>query len=485
MSLRLRLSLWYTAVMAITLLLSATSLYIVISNTMHSDIDQSIMGKANDLVSTVGIRGGLSPDTSRLVLPNIDPFTGFDTYIQVLDASGRVVDRSSNLGSEYLPISDTTLREASADRGYFEYGELSRGRIRVYTTPIIVAGQVFGYVQVARSTRIMDTTLSSVLYGLAAGHTALLLLATLVGSAIARASLRPIHKLTQTVRELGRSGRLDQRLEYHGPQDEVGRLATTFNDMLESISKLLASQRRFVADASHELRTPLTSLRVNVETLKKQLAEKPESLEVLSDISVELERMSRLVNGLLELAKADAGLHLERKKLDLSTIVAEVYQKATAAQNGVQVTLDQVESVAVLGNPDYLHNALYVLVDNAIKYTPPGGHVSIALERIDNWARATVADDGMGISPEDLPHIFERFYRGKTARRRGGTGLGLSIAQWVAHEHGGRITVESHPGKGSTFMLWLPAYREESTPTVDHRKKRKPSRAKPNLSPVS
>lgn len=461
MSLRLRLTLWYTAVMAVTLLLSATSLYLVIANTMHSDIDQSVMAKANDLASTIGIRGGLTPETGRLVLPNIDAFTSLDTYIQVLDASGKLVDKSTNLGPASLPVNPTTMQAARTTGGYYEYAELGKERLRMYTVPIVLAGQVFGYVQVARSTKVIDTTLSSVLYGLAAGHSVLLLLATAVGSAIARASLRPIHKLTQTVRDLGKSGRLDQRLEYHGPQDEVGRLATTFNDMLESISKLLNSQRRFVADASHELRTPLTSLRVNVETLKKQLANQPDSLEVLSDVSTELERMSRLVNGLLELARADAGLHLERKKLDLSRVVTEVYQKALAAQNGVQVSLTHVEPIIVLGNPDYLHNALYVLVDNAIKYTPPGGHVRISLDKFDRWARATVADDGMGISPEDLPHIFERFYRARGARRKGGTGLGLSIAQWVAHEHGGQITVDSTLGKGSTFVLWLPVYEDK------------------------
>ncbi len=461
MSLRLKLTLWYTGIMAVTLILSAASLYYVISSTMYSEIDQSVMAKANDLASTIGIRGGLSPSTSRLVLPNIDAFTSLDTYIQVLDASGKLVDKSSNLGAASLPVSPAALQAARSGGGYYEYTELSRERLRMYTVPVVVAGQVFGYVQVARSTETIDNTLSSVLYGLAAGHSMLLLLAMAVGSAIARASLRPIHKLTQTVRELGRSGRLDKRLEYHGPQDEVGRLASTFNDMLESISKLLNSQRRFVADASHELRTPLTSLRVNVETLKKQLAHNPDSLEVLADVSTELERMSRLVNGLLELARADAGLHLERRRMDLSQVVAEVYQKALAAQNGVQISLTKLEPVTVLGNPDYLHNALYVLVDNAVKYTPPGGHVWISLDRFDRWARATVADDGMGISPEDLPHIFERFYRAKSARRKGGTGLGLSIAQWVAHEHGGQITVESSPGKGSTFVLWLPAYEDE------------------------
>jgi signal transduction histidine kinase len=450
--------------MAVTLFLSAASLYLVISRTMHSDIDQSVMAKANDLASTIGIRGGLSPDTSHLVLPNIDAFTSLDTYIQVLDASGKLVDKSTNLGAASLPVSPASLQTARLKGGYYEFVELSRERLRMYTVPIVLAGQIFGYVQVARSTRVIDTTLSSVLYGLAAGHTVLLLLAMAVGSAIARASLRPIHKLTQTVRELGRSGRLDQRLEYHGPQDEVGRLATTFNDMLESISKLLNSQRRFVADASHELRTPLTSLRVNVETLKKQLANHPESLEVLSDVSAELERMSRLVNGLLDLARADAGLHLERKKIDLSQVVTEVYQKALTAQNGVHISLTRLEPVQVLGNSDYLHNALYVLVDNAIKYTPSGGHVWISLDRFDRWARATVTDDGMGISPEDLPHIFERFYRAKGARRKGGTGLGLSIAQWVAHEHGGQITVDSAPGKGSTFVLWLPVCEELPQP---------------------
>ncbi|HID63510.1 MAG TPA: hypothetical protein EYP49_12340 [Anaerolineae bacterium] len=165
--------------------------------------------------------------------------------------------------------------------------------------------------------------------------------------------------------------------------------------------------------------------------------------------------MSRIVADLLLLAQADAGVELEKKPVELDTLLLEVYRQSQLMADGVEVKLGHEDQAVVMGDADRLKQLLLNLVDNAIKYTPPGGEVRLSLYREQGWVQVAVSDTGMGIPPEDLPHIFERFYRTDKARRRGGTGLGLSIAKWIAEAHGGHLTVESEVGKGSTFTLWL------------------------------
>jgi len=227
--------------------------------------------------------------------------------------------------------------------------------------------------------------------------------------------------------------------------------------MLDRLQRLFQGQQRFITDISHELRTPLAAIRGNLEVLQRGAQADPALLqESLQDIEREVARLSRMVADLLALARADAGVHLERRPVELGPLLLEVYREARHLARGAEVRLGGEDEVQVEGDPDRLKQLLLNLVDNALKYTPPGGTVTLSLYREGSWVCLCVADTGPGIAAGDLPHLFERFYRGKGAGRRSGMGLGLSIARWIAQEHGGQITVESREGQGSTFTLWLP-----------------------------
>jgi signal transduction histidine kinase len=212
-----------------------------------------------------------------------------------------------------------------------------------------------------------------------------------------------------------------------------------------------------VADASHELRTPLTTIRGNIGLLSSgSEVSKQDQQEALQDMASEAERMSRLVSNLLVLARADAGLHIDKHPVHVDDIMQEVYRHARVLSDGVSLRLEGPEPAEVEGNSDYLKQLLLILVDNALKNTPPGGEVRLADPIENGYVRLTVSDTGKGIPPEALPHIFERFYQADKSRTGGGTGLGLAIAKWIAEEHGGRIEAQSRVGAGSTFTVWLP-----------------------------
>jgi signal transduction histidine kinase len=229
--------------------------------------------------------------------------------------------------------------------------------------------------------------------------------------------------------------------------------------MLGRIEELFRAQQRFVADVSHELRSPLTAIRGNLDLLRRGAIENRDERDTaLAAIESESARMQRLVQDLLLLAQADAGITIQKNLVELDTLLLDVYRQARLTAGGNKVSLGSEDQAQVLGDADRLKQLFINLVDNAIKYTPNGGEVKLSLERDAQWVRVAIADAGVGIPAQDLPKIFDRFYRVDKARARdkGGTGLGLAICKWIAEAHGGRIEVQSQVGKGSTFTVWLP-----------------------------
>jgi signal transduction histidine kinase len=336
--------------------------------------------------------------------------------------------------------------------------------LRVLTQPIITSDQkVLGHLQVGARLNNIDLVKSLLLLTLATvGTFSVVLSAGVVTLTVGRA-LRPIEAVTNAALQITRADDLSRRVPLTGPStDEVGRLVTAFNSTLERIEKLFNSQRRFLADVSHELRTPLTAIRGNVD-LMRRMKDLPADQESLDAIQSEAERMSRLVGDLLMLAQAESGnLPIARNDVELDTLLLDVYQQGRVlAGTRVTLNLGEEDQALAYGDRDKLKQVLLNLVSNAIKYTPAGGHVTMGLARVNGWARFTVADTGVGIPPEDLPHVFDRFYRVDKSRTRAagtpsGSGLGLSIAKWIAQAHGGRLEVSSQLGKGSVFSLWLP-----------------------------
>jgi signal transduction histidine kinase len=284
-----------------------------------------------------------------------------------------------------------------------------------------------------------------------------LLVSLMLGDLMARRVLRPVSAIANTARTIAQTDDLSQRIPYNRP-DELGSMVITFNETLDRLQRLFESQGRFLSDVSHEFSTPLTTIRGNIDLIRRY-GNDPHSLEVIEE---EVKHMSVLVADLLMLAKADAGqIPFTFDRLDLSRfVVKDVYTHIQKmAHNIHQVELGHVEEdVTIQADVNYLRQLFNHLVTNAVRYTPEGGVIRIWQTTSFNQAQVHISDTGVGIPPEDLPHIFERFYRVDKARSRaaGGTGLGLSIAQWIAEMHGGKIVVTSSVGQGTIFTVSLP-----------------------------
>ena len=320
---------------------------------------------------------------------------------------------------------------------------------------------IIAVLQVASSLEVVDAARKNLTDVLSVIWVVAVLLSGIVVWFTLGQTLKPLGAITETVEQINRADDLSRRIPYQGPEnDEIGNLVSSFNQTLERLEALFTSQQRLLADVSHELRTPLTVIKGNVDLMRRMKSLDEESL---TSIDQEAGRLTRLVGGLLLLAQAESGkLALNMKRVELDLLITEVFQEMTIlAGNKVHIRLNEIDQAYVNADRDRLKQVFINLVANAVQYTPPGGDVFLSLEKIGGQARIICRDTGPGIPAEDLPHIFERFYRAEKSRTRRettGFGLGLSIANWIVERHGGRIEVNSHEGKGTTFAIWLPLY---------------------------
>jgi signal transduction histidine kinase len=457
MPLRVRLAALNAMVIVVAMCVLGAITYALEQRSLVEGIDESIRTQARNMASLYQVRASLPPRARERVIPQPSVFSAPTFHVQVVDPDGIIMERSAALGNRSLPINPEVLLRAREDDEVFQTVTLDGKNVRVYTLALVADDEFLGYVQVARSLESVGDALSVLSRVLLVCSATLLVVTIGLVWLLAGLSLRPIGRLTQAARDIGLSGRLDKRLPPVGSRDEVARLVETFNHMMDRLESAFTAQRRFVADASHELRTPLTTVRGNIDLLRRSGAvTQPEMQDALADVAEEAERMSRLVNGLLALARADAGYELARKPVRLDEVVYAVQREMQPLAQNVAVRSGEIDGVEVVGDADALKQLLLILVDNGVKYTPPGGEVVLGLRQRGNEAILSVQDTGAGIAEEDLPHIFERFYRSRSVRPTGGTGLGLAIAKWIVGEHGARIQVESSVGAGTRFTVRFP-----------------------------
>ncbi|MEM7118134.1 MAG: ATP-binding protein [Chloroflexota bacterium] len=379
----------------------------------------------------------------------------------IVDHEGNVINRSGNL-SGFTGVLDPSGFGEIKQFSSIEIDE--NASLRVLTVPLVVVNDdgttLFrGHLQVARLLDSLETfnrvLLIALLIGLAAAIASLF-----VAVLLTPRLLKPLEDMAEVARQITRADDLGRRVPDTGRSDEIGDLARAFNQTLERLERLFTTQHRLLADVSHELRTPLTTVRGNIDLMRRMGMMDPSSMAAIQD---EIERMTRLVGDLLLLARADSGgLPLHWRTVELDNVLFEVYRQVSLLDRGVEVVLTAVDQVKVNGDPDRLKQLILNLVDNAIKYTLAGGRVTLSLSKESGWASVVIADTGVGIPKDDLPHIFERFYRVDKARSRnqGGSGLGLSIAKWIADAHGAVLQVESEPNVGTTFTIKLPVLEE-------------------------
>ena len=568
-SVRMRLALWYSALLFVTLTLFSFIVFTVAQSELQSEIDSTLAHNAQVIASTLQgeltvsstsgpklppvltptvpaptptaqpatpspvSTGSARPSPTRSEptpspVPTADPaqqakiqqrlnLSGIvpdvlgrlDLTFEVLDTRGAVDYYAPNVTTTGLPRNMTVINNALQNGICGEYSQLQNGSLlRVYVYPIslpqkIAGGHtigsiapgsgacvtstgkpvIVGAVLVAKSMDELNSTLHTLSQLLVIGIILAVLSTSVGGWIIAGNGLRPIASVTRTARVIAvnaHASGLGRRVGYRGPRDEVGELASTFDDMIAAIERVANAQRRFVADASHELRAPLTTIKGSVEFLRRvpDLPEE-ERAAVLDDAFTEADRMATLVNDLLLLARADAAVSSapgtgevrldeqmrgRREPVELDQLVLDTFRHGRAQlqarrEKGIQLAIETLEPEVVMADPGQLRQVMLILLDNALKYTPPGGRVSLAVGRTGSRATISVRDTGIGIEPDVLPHIFDRFYRGDQARERDqhGSGLGLAIAKWIVEAHQGEITVTSQPGKGSKFEVLLPA----------------------------
>jgi signal transduction histidine kinase len=328
----------------------------------------------------------------------------------------------------------------------------------VLTVPLKLRNRIIGTLQVASSLTVVDATRTSLLSIMAVIAVVAVGLVMWGSWVVLGRALSPLQDIADTVDQINRADDLSRRIPTEGAmRDDVGDLVISINQTLERLESLFTSQQRFLADVSHELRTPLTVIKGNVDLIRKF---KEADEDLLNSIDQEAGRLNRLVSGLLMLAQAESGkLPLNFTRVELDLLLTEVFTETRVlAGSKVRVHLNQIDEAIVQGDRDRLKQVILNLVANAIQYTPQGGEVFLSLKRIGEQSRLIVRDTGPGIPAEDLPYIFERFYRAEKSRTRSktsGFGLGLSITKWIVEQHGGQIKVESKEGEGTTFVIWL------------------------------
>ncbi|MFZ0544727.1 MAG: ATP-binding protein [Candidatus Promineifilaceae bacterium] len=461
MSIKIRLTVLYTLVLVSMLTMFGVAVYFFSQATLLNDIDLALKGIAMQLRDqTEAVALG---DVAVLSLPEeeLDVFQSATNFFVILDAKGTIKARSGNLADyNYNQLLDPN---GAADQERYSNVVHDDRTLRVLTEPLYVDldGErvLVGHLQVARlldnQVAVMDhLQLILILTGLAAVSLSLFL-----GALVINRLLQPLDDMTEAAIQITKTDDLSRRLPDTGRRDEIGNLTMVLNSTLERLEKLFHARQRFLADVSHELRTPLTTIRGNVDLMRRIGEADPEILDVVQE---EVERMSRLVGDLMLLARADTGgLPIQRQSVDLDTLFLDVYRQVRSINHDVQISVEDVDQVCVLGDSDRLKQLILNLVDNAIKYTPAGGKVMMSLSKENGYSQLAVKDTGIGIPAEDLPHIFDRFYRVDKARTRaqGGSGLGLSIAKWIVEAHNGRIEVESVVGEGTTFRVFLPVLK--------------------------
>jgi len=492
MNIRLRLTLWYTAILFIILLIFSIAVYIGLSRSLFRAVDAHLQREAGQVIG--GIKFEVqeknddgkdhesedenSEDRAQVQLNGIGIKTEYvpeeGVYWRILDTQARPL-----IDPGYFDNALFETASINANQTQFEYATLANGiSVRLYTVPFIFDPQGTGIVQVAESYQHIQEVQQQLVFLLALGIPFTLLAASAGGWFLATNALGPIDRITRAAQQISAND-LHQRLNLKLPNDEVGRLAGTFDKMLARLEDAFERQKRFIADASHEMRTPLTILKGDVEVALNRPRTAESYRRTLEMVNQTTDRLTALVQELFLLARTDNNQYpLTFEEMNLAQLLTDEAANLMphAIKKEVTLNLDTPDPLPIIADSSKLARVFLNLIDNAIKYSNPGDAVNITANIQNGYAFVTIADTGPGISPEHLTHLFDRFYRIDKARSRdtadttgSGAGLGLSIVQSLVQLHGGKIEVTSQINQGSTFTVWLP---------VD------PTRLNPSLPPV-
>jgi heavy metal sensor kinase len=461
-SVRVRLTLWYVLLLMVVQSVFSGALYLALRVTLYDNMDDVLRSSAALVADTLEVdaQGRLSAGSEQ-PLQWSSPTEG-EHFWRVMDLSAQMVAQAGVHDMGNVSVDPATIAAALAGRDVVQTIWVEENPVRVYTVPVTHEGQIIGLVQEGISLEDVYQILAAFRWILLLALPVILALASIGGLFLAGRALRPVDQITGAARSISAHD-LSQRLNLDLPDDELGRLARTFDAMIARLDAAFRRQRRFTADASHELRTPLTIIKGDLSLALAHPRDAGYYHRVLAEVDEEVDHMSRLVERLLSLARTDAdGVTLHQQTVDLGVILTDLIEQTRpmAEAKGLTLTAQIAPDLTASVDPDAVTQVVLNLLDNAIKYTPSGRvRLSAHRTRSDRGEiRIAISDSGPGIPVEHLPHIFDRFYRVDRARGRelGGAGLGLAIARELACAHGGDVTVHSVPGEGSTFTVHLP-----------------------------
>ncbi|PYR98077.1 MAG: two-component sensor histidine kinase [Acidobacteria bacterium] len=458
-SIRARLTLWYFVVQAITFVAFGVGIFFAVRGSVHAAIDEDLRQRLQGIRRFMDRMGPVfSEEDLTYELREHSGLRPGGDLLQVSDAQGNWIFRSASIRNYDIPRPG----EAQAAPRYDT--QIVRGvPLRIVSARFGVPGNSYTVQLAAPLAQVFDV-LEELRWLLVLSIPIVLVLASFGGYWMSRRALAPVDAITSTARSISEHS-LSMRLARLKTGDELQRLAETFNQMMDRLETAFKRITQFTADASHELRTPTALIRTTAELSLRRDRDKSEYREALGQILEEAERTGILIDNLMTLARMDSGAEaVGFATVDIASILGEASMAGQPLALSKQIQLDrEIPDIPILVNGDAhaLRRLFLILIDNAVKYTPTGGRVFIGLNTNRNNAVATVRDTGIGISQEDLPVIFERFYRADKARsRESGAGLGLSIARWIAEAHRAEILVESVVGQGSTFEVRIPLHQE-------------------------
>jgi two-component system, OmpR family, sensor histidine kinase MprB len=462
MSFRRRITLLAAAAVAVAVLLASALTYLLVGHQLRGQLDTQLRSRAHGLPFVVSRLDSL-PEPPRLFSGTAghNPFGSLSPrpnqvrgYQQLVSSTGKVLARSGS-AQVTLPVEvRTRALAAHGGHAFFSSARVDGIHLRILTEAVR-PGLAVQFAQPLTEVDHLLSRLRLILVLLAVGGIAL---AALLGRLVAGAVVAPVGRLTRAAEHVARTQDLSGRIEEDGHADEIGRLAVSFNAMLDALGRSMDAldasvhaQRQLVADASHELRTPVTSLRTNIEILQQAHdIDAGEREQLFNEVVEQIEELTALINDLIDLARGEEPAQ-ETEDVRLDVVVHEAVERARRLTSGRELRAE-LEPTLLAGVPGRLGRAVNNLIDNAVKYSPPGAPVEIRLA----GSRLSVRDHGPGISVEDLPHIFDRFYRGAEARGRPGSGLGLAIVRQVVEQHGGSILAEPAAGGGTVMRVSLP-----------------------------
>lgn len=442
------------------LVVFASGVYIYFKNSLQKSIDTKIRSIGEVLSSSMTETHNTSIfGNFERYLENVLGRKPKGKFIQIMDTSGRIGAKMSDIEGETLPTSFNTLERAMRGEIVYETVERTKPRLRMVTIPILENKKVTSVVQIGTSLEDFDETMRKLLLIMIISIPTSISVTIVVGYFMAKKALRPVDQIRRAAIKIT-SSNLDEKIDIGGRRDELTRLAETFNAMIVRLKDSFQRINQFSIDVSHELRTPLTILKGETEVALRKERDKEDYKTLLVSNLEEVDRMSRIIDDLLLLSKAETKeIKLNQEEIALRDLIMGVCMdmKISATNKDIELHITELEDVRLKGDELKLRRMLWNIVENGIKYSSSGGTVAISSYVSDGYARIDVKDNGVGIAQEDIKFIFDRFYRADRSRRREtGSGLGLSISKWIAEAHRGAIEVKSKPGEGSLFSIKLP-----------------------------